>query len=115
MSINANTSVLEYERLTAERAQARLARKARNRARYERRYARRMPYPRMIRVSDIVTITIGPLWSVRYPLDSLGLVGVAVSAFNARCIRTIRAKSARQPLARRVAWYSPCATTRTEC
>jgi hypothetical protein len=40
MTINANTSVLEYERLTAERTQARLARKTINRARYLRRYAR---------------------------------------------------------------------------
>jgi hypothetical protein len=39
-TINANTSVLEYEHLTAGRAQARLARKATNRARYLRRYAR---------------------------------------------------------------------------
>lgn len=74
MSINANTSVLEYERLTAERTQARLARKAINRRRYLRAYARRMPYPRLMRVSDIVTVTIGPLSAVTYPIDSLGLV-----------------------------------------
>lgn len=63
MSINANTSVLEYERLTAERSAARLLRKAYARRRYLRRYARiggRQP-ERMICVSDIVTITIGPL------------------------------------------------------
>lgn len=40
MSINANTSVLEYERLTAERTQQRLARKAVNKRAYQRHYAR---------------------------------------------------------------------------
>lgn len=75
MSINANTSVLEYERLTAERTQQRLARKAINRARYLRAYARRMPYPRLICVSDIVEITISPVpvYVPAYPIDSLGL------------------------------------------
>lgn len=69
MSVNANTSVLEYERLAAERALAQLARKAINRRRYERRYARRMAQPRLIRMSDIVTITIGPLMAGGEPLD----------------------------------------------
>lgn len=69
MTINANTSVLEYERLTAERTQTRLARKAINRRRYERCYTRRMAQPRPICVSDIVTITIGPLTAGGEPLD----------------------------------------------
>ena len=84
MSINANTSVLEYERLTAERTHARLARKAINKRRYLRHYARvsdrregiynnvRFNYP--VRVSDIVTVTIGPLFAVTYLIDALGLV-----------------------------------------
>jgi hypothetical protein len=37
---NANMSVLEYERLTAERNNARLARKAINKRRYLRHYSR---------------------------------------------------------------------------
>jgi hypothetical protein len=76
MSINANTSVLEYERLTAARSAARLARKAINRRRYLRRYMRIGGFTRvlMVRVSDIVTVTIGPLSAVTYPIDSLGLI-----------------------------------------
>jgi hypothetical protein len=75
MSINANTSVLEYERLTAERTFLRLERKRINRERYLRRYARIGGRPKLIRVSDIVTITIGPLTAVTWPIDVLGLVG----------------------------------------
>ena len=70
MSINANTSVLEYERLTTERTQGRLARKAINKRRYLRQYMRRGGFTRalMVRVSDIVTATInlhvyGPIGS----------------------------------------------------
>ena len=76
MSINTNTSVLEYERLTAERTQARLARKAINKHRYLRQYMRRGGFTHvlMVRVSDIITVTIGPLSSVTYPLYSLGFV-----------------------------------------
>lgn len=76
MSINANTSVLEYERLTAERTQQRITRKAINRRRYLRRYMRIGGFTQvlMVRVSDIVTITIGPLSAVTYPIDALGLI-----------------------------------------
>ena len=91
MSINANTSVLEYERLTAERAQARLARKAINRERYRRRYLRiceerfaakgrgecTLPWwqvVKLVRVSDIVTITVGPLIHVYGPIGSDNLL-----------------------------------------
>lgn len=28
----------------------------------------------LVRVSDIVTVTIGPLFAVTYPIDSLGLI-----------------------------------------
>ena len=65
MSINANTSVLEYERLTAERTQARLARKAINKRRYLRRYyriqGRGTPLGmRLVDVPVTITVTIAP-------------------------------------------------------
>ena len=72
MSINANTSVLEYERLTAERAQARIARKAINRERYRRRYARIGGHKpeRTVRVSEFVVVTVEPfpIHIPEYPL-----------------------------------------------
>jgi hypothetical protein len=68
---NANMSVLEYERLTAERNNARLARKAVRRARYHRRYARiggrghplyaHYGLRRMVAVPCDVTITVNIL------------------------------------------------------
>lgn len=59
MKTNANTTAADAERLTGEREFLRLERKRMNRARYERRHGRREP--RLILVSDIVTVTIGPL------------------------------------------------------
>ena len=80
MSINANTSVLEYERLTAERTQARLARKAINRRRYLRRYYRirgKGTPLAMVRVADFVVVTVEPfpIHIPDYPLNAYGPIG----------------------------------------
>jgi hypothetical protein len=73
---NVNLSNEELRRLELGRIAYRLARKMIRKRRYLRQYMRRGGFTRalMVRVSDIVTITIGPLSAVTYPLDSLGLV-----------------------------------------
>lgn len=55
--VNANTTANEYERLRAEREFLRVERKAVAFRRYERRHGRKP-----IRVSDIVTVTVGTLF-----------------------------------------------------
>jgi hypothetical protein len=73
---NVNLTPADLSALNDARDIARAERKEICRRRYKRQYARRggRQPERMIRVSDIVTVTIGPLSAVTYPLNSLGIV-----------------------------------------
>lgn len=73
---NVNLTSADLSALNDARGIAWAERKAIRRRRYLRRYMRIGGFTQvlMVRVSDIVTITIGPLSSVTYPIDALGLI-----------------------------------------
>lgn len=71
---NVNLSESDLAALAETRKWAWIRRKFIRTKRYRRQYARRMPAERIVRVSDIVTITVGPLIYAYGPIGSDNLL-----------------------------------------